>query len=313
MTGLVYLVQPSNYVGTNCYKIGMSKSNTIKRIKSYGMDCINVISRECSNAKDVESNLIKQFKLHFGKPFRGREWFAGSKDEMVALFDYCFGEYATNTTNSFIEINQHPMLDLDDIEVYVKKHIELTKCESSNTIQYMFYDLFNILGNEWFNQEYYIKMLIYALRNDLTLDPKDSIATMRHLLIERSDNNQERTLLNGFSKPMNYKQQRIGTCALTKVIKKEYPVQYEEWLRKWKNKEFTSIVYKQGSIAKLSDIKAIHTGMTAEKLLKLNSEFTISKRHICKSCLGLHKVKCCSKYQRTARSTCQFVNNISLM
>ena len=208
-------------------------------------------------------------------------------------------------------LNSHSVTKMPETLLY--KLYEQQQKIPESIIDQKLYDLLSILGYEWFNQEDLILKMIHVLRNELNASGASNIATIRKLLVERSDMYHELLLLRMYSLPMNYKQQRFGTCALTKIIKKGYPIQYEEWIRKWKNKQFTSIVYKQGSIAKLSDIKAIHTGMNAEKLLKLNSEFNISKRHICKSCLGLHKVKCCSKYQRTARSTCQFVNNISLM
>jgi hypothetical protein len=94
MSGLVYLVQPPQCIGTTCFKIGMSKSNTIRRIRDYGSGCINIISRECTNPRDVEKELIELFNAQFGAPVKGREWFSGSKLEMINAYNDCFERYA---------------------------------------------------------------------------------------------------------------------------------------------------------------------------------------------------------------------------
>ena len=71
------------------------------------------------------------------------------------------------------------------------------------------------------------------------------------------------------------------------------------------------LIFKEGGLVKLSDIKAF-IDVDAAKLLKMNSQFTVVKQNICKACLNLHKVGCCTKYQRTARTSRVYVNNVEL-
>ena len=211
-------------------------------------------------------------------------------------------------------LNSHPVAKMPEtlFDTLYKEQQE----RPESIIDQKFYELFSILGYEWFNDYDLIMKLIHVLRNEFSSNGTSHISIIRKLLVERSDMYHELLLIRMYGLPMNYKQQRFGTCALTKIIKKGYPIQYEEWLRKWDPKKLSrapKLIFKEGSLVKLSDITKRYKNMNAEKLLKLNSNFTISRKNICKSCLQHHIAKCCSKYQRTAHTTCQFVNNISLM
>ena len=211
-------------------------------------------------------------------------------------------------------LNSHSVTKMPETLLY--KLYEQQQKIPESIIDQKLYDLLSILGYEWFNQEDLILKMIHVLRNELNASGASNIATIRKLLVERSDMYHERLLLRMYSLPMNYKQQRFGTCALTKIIKKGYPIQYEEWIRKWDPKKLSrapKLIFKEGALVKLSDITKRYKTMNAEKLLKINSHFTINRKNICKSCLQHHIAKCCSKYNSTARTTCQFVNNISLM
>ena len=143
---------------------------------------------------------------------------------------------------------------------------------------------------------------------------------MRQLMDERCKVHSERVIMKGFNCRMNSKEQRFGLCALKKIIKEYYPTEYKNWLKKWNPKAIKTtapslkLTYKKGASVKLSEVKAAcGNHLNAAKLLEMNSEFTVSKKHICKSCLQKHKANCCDKYQRTAQTTCQFVNNAELV
>jgi hypothetical protein len=119
---------------------------------------------------------------------------------------------------------------------------------------------------------------------------------------------------------MNSKQQRFVLCTLKKIIKEYYPDGYGAWLQKYNSKIKTAVAlqlkltYKQGASVKLSEVKATYGNhLNAAKLLEMNREFTVSKKHICKSCLNKHKLNCCDKYIRNAQSTAMFVNNAELV
>jgi hypothetical protein len=192
MPGLIYLIQPPQCVGTNCYKIGMSKSSAMRRIRDYGSGCINVVSRECDNPLAVEKELIELFNSRFGAPVRGREWFSGSKLDMIEAYNDCFDQYAicndVNCTDTGTEITWH-----------TKRRIRKPK-----------------------------------------------------------------------------------------------------------------IVYKHGSIAKLSDLKAVHPGITGPKLLAMNPAWTISPKKICTHCKRRHFKGCCSAYNCASCITCRYVINIEI-
>lgn len=57
----VYMVQPAISFGTTNYKIGMSTSSTMKRLKSYGSNCTIIIARACTNPIDMERELKRSF------------------------------------------------------------------------------------------------------------------------------------------------------------------------------------------------------------------------------------------------------------
>ena len=86
MAGIIYLVQPFEFSGSKIFKIGMSESNTIKRIKSYGSKCNVIRVFECVNPKEVEKALITKFKNEF-ELFKGREYFNGDKSKMIECFE----------------------------------------------------------------------------------------------------------------------------------------------------------------------------------------------------------------------------------
>lgn len=79
----LYFIQPCLIIGTNRYKIGMSKTNDLTRVKSYHKGTRYIFLCECINAKEVESILIKEFKKKY-KLIAGNEYYE-IKDENEAL------------------------------------------------------------------------------------------------------------------------------------------------------------------------------------------------------------------------------------
>jgi hypothetical protein len=63
-TGIIYLLQPAELVGTNHYKIGCSKKNNLDRLKSYKIGTRYMDIRECGNPHDVETKVKDSFKIH---------------------------------------------------------------------------------------------------------------------------------------------------------------------------------------------------------------------------------------------------------
>lgn len=321
MPGIVYLVQPTDCINTNCYKIGMSTSNTIKRIKSYGHQCVNIVSRECNNPIELERELIKAFQLKFGNPTRGKEWFSGNKIDMINTYDECFRKHGIHVDAVIID----KQLNFDCLKLFVQNHIKFVqnhpKVVSTKTNKFMYqdiYELFDILPSNWFNKREYVILLSHALRNKTVPDRACLNSTLKRLIKQRSDRYYKGLLVYCFTSRLDYRQRQCGIPSLTKMIKEYYPDQYEEWFNKWKAKKVPArkmkMTYKKGGLIKLSDLKASYSGtLTAAILLQMDSRFTISPKDICKSCKTRHIKGCCNNYDRGNRSTTQFVNNVVLV
>lgn len=102
-TGLIYLVQPAELVGTQRFKIGCSSTNRLDRVKSYRKGTRYLHISECENPLKLE----KIIKESFNKKFiliAGREYFEGDEQEMCKLFSEILCEYKNecNTSNDDI-------------------------------------------------------------------------------------------------------------------------------------------------------------------------------------------------------------------
>lgn len=82
----VYLIQPAELVGTNRYKIGMSRVNNLSRLQSYKVGTRYIFVCECADALVAERKLVKQFYSKY-KRIAGNEYFEVSDErEMTMLF-----------------------------------------------------------------------------------------------------------------------------------------------------------------------------------------------------------------------------------
>ena len=86
MVGIIYLVQPCELIRTNRYKIGMSKKNTIEKVKNgYKKGSRIIFIFEVDNPKFMESRL----KISFNKKFNliaGNEYFEGNEEKIKNTF-----------------------------------------------------------------------------------------------------------------------------------------------------------------------------------------------------------------------------------
>ena len=81
-TGIVYLIQPSEYISTNIYKIGYSCQPHLNRIKQYGCNTYTIMIEACDNAFLTEKKIIDAFKSKF-KIHKGKEYFIGEDIDMM--------------------------------------------------------------------------------------------------------------------------------------------------------------------------------------------------------------------------------------
>ena len=129
MSGMVYLLQPADDLGSNCFKIGMSKSNTTKRINQYGSKSQIICTRECSNPRDVEKTLIKKFNKLF-QLYKGREYFTGDKLKMIECFDQCIKETAKyNMMEETVVADTTNFPTFKEIETFIRAQQSVTICQ----------------------------------------------------------------------------------------------------------------------------------------------------------------------------------------
>lgn len=86
MSGIIYLVQPCELVGTNRYKIGMSSKPTLDRVsKGYrkGTRYLNI--QEVEEPLELEKKIKKIFNKRFCL-IAGREYFEGNESDIKRNF-----------------------------------------------------------------------------------------------------------------------------------------------------------------------------------------------------------------------------------
>ena len=128
MNGAVYLVQPQEFSESSIYKIGMTKRNDDSRISSYGMDTTVLRIVECSNPKDVETELIQLFNRKF-ELSKGKEYFEGNKESMIECFNNCVSTLAIieDTPDINIEeaVNDIQSLIQNDNTITIQQILEI--------------------------------------------------------------------------------------------------------------------------------------------------------------------------------------------
>ena len=83
----VYLLQPAVLVGTNRYKIGMSREEDLSRIKSYKRGTRYLMIIGCTDTLDVERKLVKEFNSNYNL-IAGHEYFEADDElEMINRFN----------------------------------------------------------------------------------------------------------------------------------------------------------------------------------------------------------------------------------
>lgn len=90
----VYLLQPAEFINTDCYKIGISSKCDLNRLKSYGSGSRYIQYFECNKYMEAEKELIHILNNTDGlKLFKGREYFYGEKNKIVKAFMKIMNKY----------------------------------------------------------------------------------------------------------------------------------------------------------------------------------------------------------------------------
>ena len=59
----IYLIQPAEYIDTDICKIGCSRNNNLKRVKSYGKGTRYLCVMECREPFNLEKKLLKNLLI----------------------------------------------------------------------------------------------------------------------------------------------------------------------------------------------------------------------------------------------------------
>lgn len=84
--GIVYMIQPTEFLGTKCYKIGRSDKNALVRINTgYHKGTIPILVENVDDPVEVERVLLECFGKRFTCKME-REYFEGDIDDMMLWF-----------------------------------------------------------------------------------------------------------------------------------------------------------------------------------------------------------------------------------
>ena len=85
--GIVYLIQTTEYIGTNIYKISCSITNDLEKLKkSHNKGTRFIIVHECDNPFDIKKKIKVNFKRKFNL-VRGNDYFEGNYKDIIKEFD----------------------------------------------------------------------------------------------------------------------------------------------------------------------------------------------------------------------------------
>lgn len=85
-TGIIYLIQPAELVGTNRYKIGMSNCPDLDRCKNgYLKGSRYICIMECNSPLEIEKNIKDEFSKKF-KLIAGKEYYEGNEQDILFSF-----------------------------------------------------------------------------------------------------------------------------------------------------------------------------------------------------------------------------------
>ncbi len=116
--GLVYLIQPSELVGTERYKIGMSNNPNLDRCKNgYKKGSRYICIMECIEPLILEGNIKKQFNEKF-KLIAGNEYYEGNEKDILNTFNNLVMEYNNSSViNKKIDKFYYENSDKDEIDI----------------------------------------------------------------------------------------------------------------------------------------------------------------------------------------------------
>jgi hypothetical protein len=205
-TGIIYFIQPEEFIGTNCYKIGCSRNTSLERFKSgYGKKSRYIIIMECVNPFKLEHEIKEFFNKNF-ELFRGREYFKGDENYMIDMFLKIKKEHNIKYDNTNIIKNYERKIHIVNTYLDWAKYNKIT----------------DVLIIDVKKREGYIKFrgdIWQKIYND---NDVLCINTHRHNLSDFIHNNQTTTYMNIHNIEYEYESDKILNDVLEKCCSKTY-------------------------------------------------------------------------------------------
>jgi len=169
--------------------------------------------------------------------------FAGDRYDIISVGDnfdnptHMDEIYNTLTEYSNAEGKSKVPIKAKPASIKKTKPASIQKVEHQPTgeINEKYYELLNLLGDEWFNDfDKWIKP-IYALKNADDIEDEEALNTMIHLLNMRADKPNEAETRRVFS--FDSSKRRFGIGSIINAIKKDNLVEWKAWNKKWNPKK----------------------------------------------------------------------------
>jgi len=125
--GIVYILQPKEYIGTNIYKIGCSRRN-IKRVDEYKKGKRVIVILNTTKPFKLESMIKKIFKEKF-KLVKGSEYFSGDENLIKKQFFEIIE--SVENDNDDISNNNDDSLNNDIFTHDISISDDMSDCETS--------------------------------------------------------------------------------------------------------------------------------------------------------------------------------------
>lgn len=111
--GIIYIVQPTELIGTKRFKIGCSESDTLKRIKNYGKDAKIICILKCyeKSCFNIEQKILKLFSEDTNLTKFKREYFEGDEKYLYKMFVEYKLKYDIDIDND----NDNDIVDIENI------------------------------------------------------------------------------------------------------------------------------------------------------------------------------------------------------
>lgn len=168
MSGINYLIREPHYE-ENCYKIGTSSSETIKRVCDYKKGTQILCILKSNNSSETEKLIKRKFSSLFTLT-SGSEYFSGEEHEMMKIFIDIIMEYNNNNKTSCSPKKSVDLLLLNnekEIEKKIKKLHKKYKFED-----YKITDSYNKYVRFIYNNPYRIDIEFNIDENDIFINNK---------------------------------------------------------------------------------------------------------------------------------------------